>query len=231
MSWVLPGSLLPWECECTSVRILGTSLPEEAAGLGRGCSEPRDRIPARGCSRGEGGEAPSQPAAGLGGAGGWLQTEEEEKARIFLNERLAPHPTPPPGSRLPCRRSPVPLGGAASFYSDGAEPRLFRVVTKPGLRGDAAAGAEDTPAGTERGEAGPGGAAAAGGRPREGPGLPAGRAAATGKGGGVRPSVRPSFLRVLPAVAADGQGEGAGELPQVRPRCPFPTWPGRGCPE
>lgn len=105
MSWVLPGSLLPWdpfsETECTSVYVLGTSLPEEAAGLGRGCSEPRDHILARGCSRGEGGEAPSQPPAGLGGAGGRLPAEEEEKARIFLNERLAPHPTPPPGSRLP----------------------------------------------------------------------------------------------------------------------------------
>lgn len=69
--------------------------------LGRGCSEPGDHILARRRSRGEGGEAPSQPPAGLGGAGSRQQAEEEEKARIFLNERLAPHPTPPPGSRLP----------------------------------------------------------------------------------------------------------------------------------
>lgn len=105
MSWVLPGSLLPWdrfsECKRTCVCVLGTSLPEETAGLGWGCSEPKDHIPVRGCSRGEGGEAPSQPRAGLGGAGGWQRAEEEEKAGIFLNERLAAHPTPPPGSRLP----------------------------------------------------------------------------------------------------------------------------------
>ncbi|XP_056340397.1 E3 ubiquitin-protein ligase RNF182 isoform X2 [Oenanthe melanoleuca] len=44
---------------------------------------------------------------------------------------LTPHLRPAPAS-LP------PLAGAgsrrSSFYSDGAEPRLLRVVTKPGLR-------------------------------------------------------------------------------------------------
>lgn len=34
----------------------------------------------------------------------------------------------------PARHSPVSLRGAASFYSDGADPRLFRVVTKPAAR-------------------------------------------------------------------------------------------------
>ncbi|XP_074399200.1 E3 ubiquitin-protein ligase RNF182 isoform X2 [Zonotrichia albicollis] len=126
------GSLLGvrvYLCVC-----FGDKSPRGGGEPARGCSEPRNHIPVRECSRGEGGEAPSQPPAGLGGAGGRLPAEEEEeKARIFLNERLAPRPTPPPGSRLPppSRHSPVSLRGAASFYSDGAEPRLFRVVTKP----------------------------------------------------------------------------------------------------
>lgn len=34
----------------------------------------------------------------------------------------------------PACHSPVSLRGAASFYSDGADPRLFRVVTKPAAR-------------------------------------------------------------------------------------------------
>lgn len=40
------------------------------------------------------------PGWAVPGAGSRRQAEEE-KAGIFLNERLAPHPAPPPGSRLP----------------------------------------------------------------------------------------------------------------------------------
>lgn len=66
------------------------------------------------------------------------EEEEEEEARIFLNERLPPS-SPHTSARCPppARHSPAPLRGAASFYSDGAEPPLLRVVTKPAARGRA----------------------------------------------------------------------------------------------
>lgn len=67
-----------------------------------------------------------------------VEEEEEEEARIFLNERLPPS-SPHTSARCPppARHSPAPLRGAASFYSDGAEPPLLRVVTKPAARGRA----------------------------------------------------------------------------------------------
>lgn len=67
------------------------------------------------------------PGAGLGGAGGWLQAEEEEEeARIFLNERLPPHPTTPPGSRLPpatrrCRFEAQPVSIATALIRGSSE--------------------------------------------------------------------------------------------------------------
>lgn len=215
--WVLPGSpLSEWASQGGSVRS-GGRLPEEAAAMGRAAL----RAPSwPGEARwGESGETPSHPpgrgGAGRGGGGGGRDQD--------IPEWTAPS-SPRNSARLPppSRHSPAALRGAASFYSDGADPRLFRVVTKPaarcraGARGGRGSLSRRHPeTGTERG---------APRRPPRGRGSPAGRAAGLGDlppgdGCGRRSPAGRAAAGVASGAAAGGWG---GEAERIRP-------PGRVC--